>query len=138
MGNFNDLNLSKTETEEQIDLEIKEKLGISLMEIKQAICFYTEIHCEELSKQFRNIAPNGNYSLLMEDESKMAVFIKEECSKVESWKLIEVKSSEKDSELLEFIFINSFVDDGESMNGYAYVGAAGKIRHAFSCGELYN
>lgn len=135
MANFNDLNLSKTETEEQIDLEIKEKLGISLEDLKKAICSYTESHYDELSKQFVNIAPNGNYSLLMEDESKMADFIKSECSKIEGWKLIQVISVEKDSELLEFTFANSFVDDGDSMNGYAYIGEAGKIRHAFSCGE---
>lgn len=133
MANFNDLNLSKTE--EQIDLEIKEKLGISLEDLKKAICSYTESHYDELSKQFVNIAPNGNYSLLMEDESKMADFIKSECSKIEGWKLIQVISVEKDSELLEFTFANSFVDDGDSMNGYAYIGEAGKIRHAFSCGE---
>jgi hypothetical protein len=132
---FEDLDLEKVETPEQVDEKIQEKLGVNLMELKEKISAYVVDKAEELTHEFVNIAPLGDYSNLLEDNDSMADFLKSEAYKPEHWKLLGIRISDVNKSLLSFEFANDAVDDGDVFKGFAYVSFSGKIRHIFAVGN---
>lgn len=120
----------------KMDAVIQEKLGVSFEMFKQALSDYTVSHAEELTHEFTNIAPLGDYSKLLEDNDSMAEFLKTEAHKPEHWYLVGVREpDEKHKNLITFSFGNRAVDDGENFEGFVYVSFQGKIRHAFTQGS---
>jgi hypothetical protein len=113
---------------------IKEKLGLSVDELKQRLSSYVVANAEELTLTLVNIAPLGDYSKLLEDNDGMAEFLKSEAHKVEHWKLNKISPSDVNDKLLSFEFANDSIDDGESFQGFVFVSFQGKIRHAFAQG----
>lgn len=132
---FDDLNLADEDSFEQVDEKIKEKLGVSFIELKQALTDYVVSHAEELTHELTNIAPLGNYEKLLEDNDSMAEFIKNEASKAEHWHVQGVTVSGPQNNLLAFHFGNDSIDDGDVFEGFVYVSFSGKIRHAFAQGS---
>ncbi len=119
----------------QVDAILQEKLGISIDFLKQQLSEYTVSHAEELTHEFVNVAPFGDYSKLLEDNDGMAEFFKTEAHKVEHWRLLGITPSDVQKNLINFQFQNKAVDDGDVFDGFVYVSFSGKIKHAFTQGN---
>jgi hypothetical protein len=130
-----DFDLKETDSVEEIDSKIKEKLGVSVPEMQEALSKYVISNAEELTLQLVNIAPLGDYSKLLEDNDSMADFLKSEANKPEHWLLNSLRLSDVNSNLLSFEFINDAIDDGDSFKGFVFVSLQGKIKHAFAQGD---
>ncbi|SRR6266404_5987780 len=132
---FEDLGLKDEFKIEEVDAILQEKMGIKIADLQQAICDYVQSHSEEMSLQFKNIAPLGDYEKLLEDNDSMASWLREEAAKIEHWKLSEIHPHEVHKNLLQFIFKCSAIDDGTTCRGFAFVSLSGKVRHAFARGD---
>ncbi len=130
-----DLELKEDDKAEDVDKKIQEKLGLSLVEMQQILSQYVLEHAEELTHDFANIAPLGDYSKLLEDNDGMAEFLKTEAHKPEHWRLYSVRQNETNQTLISFDFLNDAVDEGRSFEGFVFVSKSGKVRHAFAQGE---
>jgi hypothetical protein len=125
--------LSKEEyDEDKVAAKIQEKLGTTLNQMKDALSKSVQERAEELTLDFVNIAPMGDYEKLLEDNDGMADFLKLEAHKPEHWKLESIFVNTVNKELLSFVFKNIAVDDGEGFEGFVFVTKTGKIKHAFA------
>jgi hypothetical protein len=131
---FEDLDIGDTDEMPQVEQKVQYKLGIAVSEMKAALANYVQGHAEELSLEFVNIAPLGDYGKLLEDNDSMAEFLKSEGFKSEHWELRGIRMSDVQKNLLSFEFANKSVDDGEVFQGFVYVSFQGKIKHAFAQG----
>jgi len=129
---FKDLVGDDAKTPEDIDAKLKEKLGIGLDAMAGALCDSLKNKAEEVAEDCFSIAPYGDYSKMIEDKAEMVKFLREEASKPEHWKLDFLEVKKKEDKLIEFIFVNSSVDDGDILKGFVFVGFSGIIRHAFA------
>lgn len=132
---FEDLDLKHEDEMETIEQKVQEKLGVSVPEMRQLLSNYVVEHAEELTHEFANIAPLGDYSQLMEDNDSMSKFLKTEGHKPEHWLLHSVRQHDTQPALIVFDFRNKAVDDGENFEGFVFVSKAGKVRHAFAQGD---
>lgn len=132
--NFDDLGLTDKDEVAQVAEKVQEKLGVTVAEMQAALGTYVQGHAEELTHEFVNIAPLGDYGKLLEDNDSMAEFLKSEGFKSEHWELRGIRLSDVQKNLLSFEFANKSVDDGESFQGFVYVSFQGKIKHAFAQG----
>lgn len=123
--------LHEAKTNEDCEQIIKETLGIGFGECKQALSQFLTERGGELMDDMINLAPYGDYGKMTEEPTEMLKFLQEEASKDENWLLCYVSAAEKNGELIELIFDNKAVDDGDILKGYVFVGLSGKIRHAF-------
>jgi hypothetical protein len=126
-----DLELDIAEGTEDIDKRIQEKLGLSIQDLKEYLSKWVSDNSFEIASTLINIAPHGDYGELMEDEEKMAMFLKSEI-KTDSWELQCVSCVQS---MLQFSFLSSAIDDGETFKGYVIVNFLGKIMHAFCQGD---
>ena len=136
MEDFKEFDLSKLETVEQIEAYVQEKLGMNFSEVKARLSSNVKDKAEELTHEFTNIAPYGEYDKMLEDNDSMADFLRAEAAKDENWLLQElqvVKSGGQD--MLQCMFVNKSVDDGTSLEGHVFLSKTGKIRHAFVQGN---
>jgi hypothetical protein len=132
---FADLGFEVDDKLEQITQKVEDKLGIKVLEMQEALGNYTRDKAEELSQQFVNICPLGNYEKMLEDNDSMAEFLKTEASKAEHWKLHYIQPSDANPALIQFAFVCDAVDEGDTFKGFVFVSKSGKIRHAFAQGE---
>ena len=135
MEDFKELDFQIDNTEEQIEEKIQEKLGIGLNDLRSALSTYVVDKAEELTHQFTNIVPYGDYEKMLEDNDSMAAFLRDEASKSENWKLQWLEITKTEVPMLHFCFINTAVDEGEGFTGNVYVGLNGKIKHVFAQGD---
>ena len=132
INNISDLNLSKEDEMPVIESKIKEKLGIELLTMKETLSAFVKDNAEQLTKELINIIPYGDYGNLLEDHADMANFLKEESSKIENWELFYLVPSDLHPELIQFVFNNSSVDEGDNLQGHVFVNKSGKIKHVFA------
>ena len=116
---------------EDIDKKLQEKLGVSLQDMSEALCTSLKERAEEVAEDCYSLAPYGDYSKMTEDRDTIVKFLKEEAAKPEHWKLEFIQIKKKGDQIIEFLFKNSSVDDGDILKGFVFVGMSGKIRHAF-------
>lgn len=131
MDILDDLGFIEGTGSEEWDLKLQEKLGLKILDLQNAICDWIKNNAEEISQDFVNIAPLGDYGNLLEDNDSLALFLREESAKPEHWELMGVKSTDNQN-MIQFIFDCSAVDDGNTFKGFVFVGKSGKIRHAFA------
>jgi len=129
---FKDLLPEEVKTPEEIDKVLQEKLGIGLSEMARALSDSLLERIEELAEELMNIAPYGDYSKLMEEKDGITKFLQDEASKPENWKIQFIEAKKEKDQLIEFVFFNKSVDDGDILKGFVFVGLSGKIRHAFA------
>jgi len=129
---FKDLGLEDKDKTDQIDEKVREKLGIGLSEMKDALSQSVQERAVEIVESMINIAPMGDYERLMEDPDDMATFLRDEAHKPEHWVLnfLEFKNDH-----FHFSFLNKAIDEGDNFVGSVFVSQSGKIRHAFAYGE---
>lgn len=135
MEDFKELDFKIDDTEEMVEAKLKEKLGTGLDVIKQSLTSFVLDKAEELTHQFVNIVPYGDYDKILEDNDSMADFLRTEASKPENWKLQWLETTKAAIPMLHFCFKNTSVDDGEGFTGNVYVGLNGKVKHAFAQGD---
>jgi hypothetical protein len=129
---FKDLLPEEAKSPEEIDKVLQEKLGIGLAEMSQALSDSVLERADEFAEELMNIAPYGDYSKLTEDSEVIVKFLKEEATKLENWKIQFIEAKKEKDQLIEFVFFNKSVDDGDILKGFVFVGLSGKIRHAFA------
>lgn len=129
---FEDLGLDPQDKIEKIDEKIKDKLGLSLFDLKSKICESLLKKVEKISSEFTTIAPHGDYGKMLEGQEYIAEFLKSEASKPEFWALEYIMLSDVYANIIEFVFDCSAIDDGDALKGYIYVTFSGKIKHAFA------
>lgn len=127
-----DLNLSQEDSLEVISSKLKEKLEIDLDTITQALSSFVRDNSNELANDFVNIIPYGDYGNILEDNEFMSNFLKEEASKIDNWTLYSISQSDVNPELIQFIFSNKSVDDGDVFEGHVFLSKHGKIKHVFT------
>lgn len=125
--------LVESKSWEDLNAMILDVFKVSLDDMSKALSTAVEANSDEIAKQFINIAPLGDYGLLMEDPSKMSEFLKTEAHKPEHW-IVSSLVPEKTG-YTRFIFNNDAVDDGTTFVGYVTVNAKGQIKHAFAQAE---
>jgi len=130
VDNFKEININDIKDTEDIDKVLQEKIGLSLADCAQALSTSLTSRASEVVVDMINLAPYGKYDQLTEDKEVMAKFLIEEASKPEHWKL-QYLNYKKDGKLMEMVFFNSSVDDGDILKGFVFVGVSGKIRHSF-------
>lgn len=138
INSIEDLDLKEIYNEEDVKVfmqklndKIKEKLEISLEDIKLSLKESVQNNAEEICLDLPNIVPYGDYKNLLENNDDMATFLKEEAAKDENWILYSIEEDPK-TNLLKFSFYNKSIDDGDSFAGFVFVSKSGKIRHAFA------
>jgi len=128
---FKEIPFSEAKGEEEIDKLLKEHLGTSLAECAGALCDSLQSRAEEISTEMTSLAPNGDYGKLIEEPELIVEFLRREAAKPENWSLDFLEVRKEKDQLMELIFSNKAVDDGETLKGFVFVGLSGKIRHAF-------
>jgi hypothetical protein len=116
---------------EEIDNVLREKMGIGFAECSQALCDSLKARAEEVAQELPSLAPHGDYSKMTEDPEAIATFLRDEAAKPENWDIDLIQVKKDSSQLMEMVFVNKTVDDGDILRGFVFVGLSGKIRHAF-------
>ena len=123
--------LDAAKKDEEIDGVLRKHLAIGFSECAEALAKFLLERGEECLEDMINLAPYGDYNALTEDKEVMLKFLQEEAIKPENWVIQMVEVKKKGDQLIELLFFNKSVDDGDILKGFVFVGASGKIRHAF-------
>lgn len=116
---------------EEIDDILRKHLTVGFAECGEALAKFLLERGEECLEDMINLAPYGDYDKLTEDKEIILKFLQEEAVKPENWVIQMVEVKKKGDQLIELLFFNKAVDDGDILKGFVFVGASGKIRHAF-------
>lgn len=132
-----DLGITGEEELEQLDAIFQEKLGIGFINMVIALSESLHDRAEEIASQFLVMTPNGDYTRLIEDQDKMAQFLRQEAGKGENWHPVYIGTSRdpKLPNMIEVLFANKAVDDGDALMGYVFLNYSGKMLHVFVQGE---
>jgi len=128
---FSQLKFDSNDDSAKMDTKIRAALGLGFSECAEALSVALSTKAHEVAQDMINCAPYGKYDQLLEDKEKIAEFFKTEAYKPENWKaqFVEIK---KDKPMMEIVFFNQAVDQGDILQGFVFVGVSGKIRHAFA------
>lgn len=116
---------------EDLDKLLQEHLHVSLAQCTEALASSLQERAEEFVEELVTVAPYGDYGKLLEESDAILKFLQEEAYKPENWALELLGARSEKDQLIELIFRNKAVDDGEMLKGYVLVGLSGTIRHAF-------
>jgi hypothetical protein len=134
---FDEFGLLPDDKQEDIERKIQEKLGITFQEMHIKLAEYIESNIDDILDGLINIAPHGDYELLMEiedgDREKMKKFLLSDVTRSEYWELERFNVS--DSNDIKFVFSSKAVDAGDTFKGFVLVNFIGKILYAFCHGE---
>ncbi len=128
---FKEIPFDEAKGVEDIDKLLQQHLNISVRECAEALSAALKERAEEFVEELTTVAPYGAYDKLMEDPEAIATFLREDASKPENWTLEFLEYKKEKDQLIELIFSNEAVDDGDNLKGFVFVGLSGKIRHAF-------
>ncbi len=129
------LGITEEDNAEQVAAKVKDKLGVTIEEMKAALSQSVQARAEELTLDFVSLAPLGDYDKLLENNDDMANFLKTEGHKSKHWQLCCIRESDVNPALLSFTFYNMGVDQGDTLRGMVYTTKSGKIRHAHAVVE---
>lgn len=134
---FESLGITGEEDVEQLDTIFQEKIGIGFMDMVALLNESLHDRAKEIAAQFLVMTPNGDYFNLLEDQPKIAEFLRGLASKGENWHPVYVGTSRdpKLPNMIEVLFANKAVDDGDALMGYVFLNYAGKVLHVFVQGE---
>lgn len=125
----NTINIQENTTLEEIESQIENLTNISFNELKRKLSNYVIDNATKIVEEVHNIIPYGDYSSIIEDKLQMEVFLKDASNKLENWELDLVM---QENNLLQLVFNNNSVDDGEIFKGHIFISANGKIKHLFA------
>jgi len=128
---FKDIPFGEAKKTEEIDALLQEHLKISLKDCHEALSISLEKRAEEFAAELTSLAPYGDYDKLTEDTDTITKFLREESTKLDNWKIEFLEIKKDTDKLMELVFHNKSVDDGDILKGFVFIGLSGKIRHAF-------
>lgn len=129
---FDDIKFDESiDSVEKLFASLKDQCNIDIEECKKALSASLKVRAEELLDDIINIAPYGNYERLLEKSEEILPFLQEDASAIENWKLEFIYPVKDNNKLLELVFVNAALDDGDLLKGYAFVGITGAVRHSF-------
>ncbi len=131
IDSIEDLELEDSDKMENIDAKLKEKLNISIIDMKKALGDYVVNNSNKIGEDIINIAPYSDYSKLIEEPDQIAEFLSSECSKPETWDLVYILKDGGLQNMLKFKFMSNAVDEGQGLVGIVLVNYKGKINYAF-------
>jgi hypothetical protein len=116
---------------EDFDRILREYTGTGLSECATALTASLLERVDELLEELPYVSPHGDYGKMMEDKDLIREFILTEAAKDENWtfQFLEVRKA-KDT-LVELVFFNKAIDDGDILKGFVFLGFSGAIRHCF-------
>lgn len=132
INNISDLELKNEDTLDHLDAKLKDKLGIDISTMVSLLSTFVIDKAPELAGDFINIIPYGEYDKMIEESADITKFLAEEASKPDNWSLYAITPSNVNSELIQFIFNNSSIDEGDLFQGHVFVNKSGKVRHVFT------
>ncbi len=115
----------------KIDAKLQEHLNINLSTMKKSLTKYVEENASKISLNVPCLAPDNDYSKLLEDNDSIAEYLQKEGTKPDQYFLLNVAEDNKIKHLLKFQFYMPQINKGESLFGYVFVSKTGAIRHAF-------
>lgn len=127
-----DLNLTDNDTKEEICEKIKNSLGVEVDSLIDELSLHVKNSADEISGNFVNIVPYGDYDRYTDDKLEIAKFLKEEAYEKKNWFIYSIGASDVKASLIHFIFFNKSIDDGLTFQGNIYVNFSGKIKHIFT------
>lgn len=126
-----ELDRADEKLEDNLDVLLQEKLGLSLSKLKESLAVFLNERAEEFALDLPNISPYNDYTKLIESYDGMVNFLKSDVTKPETWHIVAIAEDSKNKNLLKFEFKSTAVDDGESIEGLVFVSKSGVIRHSF-------
>lgn len=132
IDSLKDLNLNSKDSVEEISNKLESVLQISVFQLTEALQSSIQNRADELAQEFNLIAPYGDYSKSLENKDDILKFLKEEASQTKNWSLTSIEEHMTNSNLIQFNFINTAIDEGDACTGVVLLSKSGKIRHAFA------
>ena len=128
---FFELLKDSEELEKDLENILKTQLNLTLDSCYECLSKDLQQSAPEVAKELFTVAPNGDYSKLMEDAEIIEKFLKEDAHKAENWKLSRAEVRKENDQLMSIVFKNTAIDDGDILKGFVFVGLSGVIRHSF-------
>lgn len=132
-----DFGFTEEHTQEETAAIVKEKLGVGFPEMAGLLAAHLAQKAEELATDYVTVIPYGDYGKLLEGDAKIAHFLRTEAAKEENWmphKLFAADTKEH-PKMIQVIFKNQAVDEGDSLTGHVWVSYAGVVRHVSVVGD---
>lgn len=132
-----DLELTGEEDLEQVDALLQEKLHISFADMRTLLHESLHERASQVAADFLVMTPYNNYDKLLEEQSHIANFLRHEACKDDNWEPNYVGTSRdpKMPNMIEVLFNNKAVDDGDAVCGYIFLNYEGKVLHVFVQGD---
>lgn len=131
VDSIKDISFDDAKKVEDIDKILQENLHVSLAQCTEALSQSLQERAEEFVEELVTVAPHGSYEKLLEEPADILKFLKEEAHKPEHWILEMLGARNEKDQLIELVFQNKAIDDGDMLKGYVFVGLSGSIRHVF-------
>jgi hypothetical protein len=134
---FEDLGLPEEATLEEVQAVIEEQLKVKFSDLKELLNTSLRDSAANIASNFMVITPFGDYSKLLEDQPAMTEFLRTKAAQTENWipYYIGLSQDPKLPNMLQMLFLNKAVDEGEEVVGYIFLNYEGKVLHAFVHGE---
>lgn len=116
---------------EDFDRILRERTGAGLTECATALTASLLERVDEMLEELPYVSPHGDYSKMMEDKDLIRTFLIDEAAKDEHWEFQYLEVRKNKDTLMELVFFNKAVDDGDTLKGFVFLGFSGKIRHCF-------
>lgn len=125
------LAMKEAKEPEDIDKILREHTGTGLSECASALTASLLERVDEMLEELPYVSPHGDYSKMMEDKDLIRDFLLTEAAKDENWTVQFLEIRKTQDTLMELVFFNKAVDDGDTLKGFVFLGFSGKIRHCF-------
>jgi hypothetical protein len=134
---FEDLEIAEDATYEDAQAVIEEKLQIKFSDIIELLNDSLKERAKDIAENFLVMTPFGDWSKILEEQSKIINFLKTKAAQAENWKAtyIGISRDPKLPNMVEILFANEAVDEGDILLGYVFLNYSGKIRHLFVDGS---
>jgi hypothetical protein len=123
--------IKEAKTPEDLDKALREHTGTGATECAAALTFALKERVDEILEDLPYVSPHGDYGKMMEDKDLIRDFLLNEAAKDENWELQFLEIRKDSDSLMELVFFNKAVDDGDTLKGFVFLGFSGKIRHVF-------
>jgi hypothetical protein len=123
--------IKESKTIQDMDNSLREITGTGYAECATALTASLKERVDEILEDLVYVSPHGDYSKVMEDKDLIRAFLLDDAAKDENWELQFLEIRKESDSLMELVFFNKAVDDGDTLKGFVFLGFSGKIRHCF-------
>jgi hypothetical protein len=134
---FDDLEIPEDATYEDAKTILEDKLHIKFTDLIEQLNDSLKERAKDIAGNFLVLTPFGDWSKILEEQPKIVNFLKTKAALPENWHATYIGTS-RDAKLpnmVEILFQNDAVDEGDVLMGYVFLSYAGKVLHLFVRGE---